>query len=208
MAVYRIIILFFAGLLWFWSSVSAHNVSVFAWVTGDTVYVESKMSGGKRPKGAKIRVYNGRGDLLNEGITDHQGAYQFKLEHPTDLKIILNAGMGHRAEWLIKESELSDSKEAEPLGQSTKEKDTQVVRSDVVARQSQTTCLTTAEIDIIIDAALERKLAPVMKEIGQYRDSKPGIQDILGGLGYILGLVGLVAYVRYHKKSKPSGKNL
>ena len=27
----------------------AHNVTVFAWVEGDTVHVESKFSGGRRP---------------------------------------------------------------------------------------------------------------------------------------------------------------
>ena len=32
----------------------AHNVTVFAWVEGDTVHVESKFSGGRRPVAALV----------------------------------------------------------------------------------------------------------------------------------------------------------
>ena len=44
--------------------VGAHNVTVFAWVEGDTVTVESKFSGGRRPKNAPIEIYDNAGILL------------------------------------------------------------------------------------------------------------------------------------------------
>jgi hypothetical protein len=63
----------------------AHRVNLFAWVEGDTVHVESKFSGGKK--------------------VDENGEFSFKVPEKTDLKIILIAGRGHRAEWTIAASE-------------------------------------------------------------------------------------------------------
>ena len=45
------------------SMARAHGVSVFAWVEGDTVYVESKFSGGRRAKNATVLVYDKEGNL-------------------------------------------------------------------------------------------------------------------------------------------------
>ena len=72
--------------------VDAHRVNLFAWVEGDTVYVESKFSSGKKVKAGKIIV------------TDPRGT--FKVPKKTELKIVLRAGTGHRAEWTIPASEI------------------------------------------------------------------------------------------------------
>jgi nickel transport protein len=79
----------------------AHRVSVFAWVQGDTVHVETKFSGGKKVKGGRIVVTDSSGVELLTGKTDNSGEFSFKIPRRTDLKIILEAGMGHRAEWTV-----------------------------------------------------------------------------------------------------------
>ena len=43
-------------------SASAHRVNVFAWVEGDTIYVESKFAGGKKVTSGKIVVTDPRGN--------------------------------------------------------------------------------------------------------------------------------------------------
>ncbi|MCP4220930.1 MAG: hypothetical protein GY765_40250, partial [bacterium] len=48
----------------------AHKVIVFAWVDGDTIYTESKFSGGRKVKNGLIFVYGPKGKLLLEGKTD------------------------------------------------------------------------------------------------------------------------------------------
>jgi hypothetical protein len=84
----------------------AHRVSLFAWVEGDTVYVESKFSGGKKVKAGKIIVTDPQGNELVKGTTNGQGEFSFKVPKKTDLKIVLLAGTGHRAEWIIPASEI------------------------------------------------------------------------------------------------------
>jgi hypothetical protein len=85
--------------------VDAHRVNLFAWVEGDTVYVESKFSGGKRVKAGKIIVTDPQGTELVKGTTNEEGEFSFKVPKKTDLKIVLLAGTAHRAEWTIPAAE-------------------------------------------------------------------------------------------------------
>ena len=97
-------------LLWFRiEPADAHLVNLFAWVEGDTVYVQSKFSGGRHVNKGKISVRDSRGTELLSGATDEKGEFSFKVPEKTDLKIILIAGTGHRAEWTITASEIQVS---------------------------------------------------------------------------------------------------
>jgi nickel transport protein len=84
----------------------AHGVSVFAWVEGDTVFVESKFSGGKRVNAGKIIVTDPQGTELLAGTTNEKGEFSFKVPKKTELKIVLLAGTGHRGEWTIAAGEI------------------------------------------------------------------------------------------------------
>ena len=87
-------------------AVDAHGVYLFAWVEGDTVYVESKFSGGKKVKAGKIIVTDLQGTELLKGTTNENGEFSFKVPKKTDLKIVLLAGMAHRAEWTVPLAEI------------------------------------------------------------------------------------------------------
>jgi hypothetical protein len=86
--------------------VNAHRVNLFAWVEGNTVYVESKFSGGKTVKAGKIIVTDPQGTELVKGTTNEKGEFSFTIPKKTELKIVLLAGAGHRAEWTIPLAEI------------------------------------------------------------------------------------------------------
>ncbi|MBW1644607.1 MAG: hypothetical protein JRJ76_17440 [Deltaproteobacteria bacterium] len=54
---------------------------------------------------APIEVFDGNGKLILSGKTDKSGSFIFKLPLCKDMRIVLNASEGHRAEYrlLIKE---------------------------------------------------------------------------------------------------------
>ena len=87
-------------------SVEAHRVNLFAWIEGDTVYVESKFSGGKPVNAGKIIVSNSEGTELLSGTTDENGKFSFKIPRKSELKIVLEAGTGHQAQWTIEADEI------------------------------------------------------------------------------------------------------
>ena len=84
----------------------AHRVNLFAWIEGDTVYVESKFSGGRHVNAGKITILDSKGGELLSGMTNEKGEFSFKLPKKTDLTIVLDAGEGHRAEWKISAAEI------------------------------------------------------------------------------------------------------
>ena len=91
-----IIFLFCFGLLVVSPSAFAHKVNIFAYVEGDTVYTESYFPDGKKVKGGIIEIYDSQGKKLLEGITDEEGLFNFNLPKKDNLKIIINASLGHR----------------------------------------------------------------------------------------------------------------
>jgi hypothetical protein len=85
---------------------NAHRVNLFAWIEGDTVHVESKFSGGKRVNAGKITVLDSEGGELLSGITNENGEFSFKIPKKTDLKVVIEAGEGHRGEWSINAADI------------------------------------------------------------------------------------------------------
>jgi nickel transport protein len=190
-------------LLLFCGQALAHNVIVFAWVEGDTVHVESKFSGGRRPVAAPVEVYDTRGNLLLRGVTDEKGEFSFTVPKKTEMKVVLLAGMGHKAVWTIPFSDLeavsvdATSKAAESSSQSTVSKGLNQAESEIPmvgGNPVPAGYVTATEIRNAVEAALDKKLKPVMKLLVETRRSGPSVTDILGGIGYIFGLIGVAAY--------------
>jgi nickel transport protein len=86
----------------------AHRVVVFAYAEGDTIHTESKFMPNTPVHQGKILVLDQKtGQELLTGQTDAQGKFSFKIPaeaaaQKMDLKIVMEAGMGHRGEWLLK----------------------------------------------------------------------------------------------------------
>jgi len=84
------------------SSGFAHRLSVFAWVEGNTVVVEGRFSGGKRPKKGVVYVYDGEDRLLLKTSVNADGTVRFPLpDYQTGLKIVMEAGEGHESYWIL-----------------------------------------------------------------------------------------------------------
>ncbi len=189
---------------------AAHKVMIFAWVNGNTVHTESKFSGGRKVKSGKIEVFDPQGKLLLSGKTNEQGEFSFPVPQPTALKIVLNAAMGHRGEWTISKDEIVNAglgETAPSLTQNTTaEKPVPAVKTKSTATSTRTPAATTAlsagEIQQLVEKALDRKLEPIYRMLAESREHKPTITDIIGGIGYILGLVGLAAYLQARHQQK------
>jgi len=203
----QIIFLVAAGSFLLTANAFAHRVNVFAWVQGDTVHVESKFRGGKKVKEGKIIVTDSAGVELLAGKTNNQGEFSFKLPQRTEIKIILEAGMGHRAEWTIP---VDDIESIAPVDNTLPEKiiakkesiNTQAMPQEQHASMPLQVPAETslAAIEVIVEKALDKKLKPVFKMLSESREKGPTVGDILGGIGYIIGLMGIAAYFRYHKR--------
>ncbi|MCG6877600.1 MAG: hypothetical protein LJE96_00350 [Deltaproteobacteria bacterium] len=174
----------------------AHRVNVFAWVEGDTVHTESKFSGGRRVNGGEVLVYDLKGNELLSGKTNAQGEFFFKIPRKTAIKIVLKAGMGHRGEWTIPLSEIDPGKsESGPTVSQEKQKETSKA-------ETVTPSVDLDQVRHALDQSLDRRLSPVLKRLAEVQDKGPTFQDILGGIGYIFGLLGLAAYIHFRRRAR------
>jgi len=55
-----------------------------------------------------------------------------------------------------------------------------------------------SEIEAIVEKVTDRKMQPVMKMLVKLQKNieKPGITEIIGGIGYILGIMGIIMYFK------------
>lgn len=177
----------------------AHKVTIFAWAEGDTIHTQSKFSGGKTVQNGKVEVFDSQGTLLLDGKTNTNGDFSFKVPKITDLTIVLTAGMGHQNRWTLSATELGqdvpDPAVSDPAVLKT-EQETATLAGD--------RGLTPQAVEAIVARQLEQKLRPLTRIIAANQNSGPRASDIFGGIGYIIGLVGLGAYMRYRKDRRQS----
>jgi nickel transport protein len=169
----------------------AHKVTIFAWVEGDTVYTQSKFSGGGKAKGATVVVYDKEGNLLLEGKTDEKGEFSFKVPKKTDLKVALKTSMGHLAEWTIPAEDIMGVGARLPDDNTTRE-----IRGPTAVGLSR------QEVQAIIDESVDRKLLTITNMLANSLDRSLRVSEIIGGIGYIFGLVGVALYFTTRRKGK------
>jgi nickel transport protein len=189
---FSFIIIFLTTIIIVSGSVSAlaHKVTIFAWIEGDTVFTESKFSGGKKAINAPVEVFDKDGKKLLEGKTDNKGEFSFKIPKIADLRIVLNAAMGHRAEWMISETEI---REAGPIV----EKKSAAEPSGPIS-----VGLSKEEVQKIVEDSLDKKLRPIVRMMTESKNTKPSLTDIIGGIGYIFGLMGVALYFKNRSKKR------
>ena len=192
------------------SSALAHGVSVFAWVQGDTVHTQSKFMGGKRPNQALIEVFDETGNLLLKGKTDTQGLFSFRAPKISDMQIVLTAGMGHRAVWALSKEDFQEAavkpENHQQINAISSEKSVQTDLKTKIVDISTEKGLSEAEVTALVESILDRKLKPLMDRITALNENRISLSDILGGIGYIVGLVGLAAYMQHRGKRSDAEK--
>ena len=182
------------------TAAEAHKVTIFAWAEGDTVFTESKFSGGKKVQNGKVEVFDSTGTRLLEGRTDDTGEFSFKVPVVADLNIVLTAGMGHQNTWRLSAAELGGAASGPaPTAPVTPGAPVSEIRRETVPAGSG---LTAREVEDIVARQLEQKIQPLTRMLAAMQDKGPTLSDIIGGIGYIMGLVGLGAYLRYRKDTQ------
>ena len=202
--IFSVVVFFLAAAQLIPDLASAHRVNVFAWVDGDTVYVESKFPSGKKVKAGKVLVSDPRGNELLTGLTDDQGQFSFKVSKRMDLNILLIAGQGHQARWTVRADEMAHlalEKSTAPEKKSPPEPSRMVSKPSVgIVDGVSDPGINSRELEAVIESVLDKKLQPIRRMLADMQQEGPGVKDIFAGIGYILGLVGIGAYVHSRKK--------
>ena len=176
----------------------AHRVNIFAWVEGDVVHAEAAFSGGKPAKDSPVTVMNAdTGVIYLEAKTDAAGEFSFTIPEAAradkaNLSLHLHASMGHEDNWVITAEEyLGTDASAEPAPEAAPD----AIRAAPLAAGGGVENLDRL-VETAVGKALEKHLAPIKRTLAQQSEAGPDLADVVGGLGWIVGLIGMYAWGR------------
>lgn len=186
----------------------AHRVLVFAYAEGDTIHTESKFIPDTPVRQGKILVLDAKsGKELLTGLTDDKGKFSFQVPaeaaaEKMNLKIVTEAAMGHRGEWLLKADSYlpgaitaagsTPSPVAAPVPAAPP--------TSAATPEAKAAGLDQQALEAALNKVLERQLAPVKEMLTELTVHRTSLTDIIGGLGWIMGLFGLWAYFAGKKR--------
>lgn len=170
----------------------AHKVNVFAYVEGDQIFIQGYFSDGTKAKNSDVTVLGDNGQELTKGQTNEEGVFIFPAQGKQALRVVLNAGMGHQASYDIPLEEVGaaaspSASNATPssAGQSSP-LDKSIDGSDGEPSQVY---------EAMVRKAVAQGVLPLAREISELKERR-GFSDIVGGIGFIVGLLGIFAYVK------------
>ena len=180
------------------NAVFAHKVNVFVFVEGDQVFVEGYFTDGKKPKRSKVTVKDSSGRVVIEGETDGDGGYVFDIPKEDDFLVTLNAGQGHQAEYLLMKSDISGVALAENRDEG------EDVDGDGVSTSVATAGVDAKELEVIVQRAVSQAVRPLARSLHEAQE-EASFSDLVGGVGFIVGLFGVFMYFQARKTTKTQG---
>lgn len=181
----------------------AHRLNVFAFVDGNEIQVESSFSRGNPARQGKVEVSDAATNAaLVTGVTGEDGVFRFPMPDGVrnrghDLIVRVNAGEGHQGEWRIPAAELGrPSVDAVAVVRQLQGEAAVLPPAPQSGQSGQAVSLTSQELEQIVNAALEQKLAPIRQMLADQYSAGPSLRDIIGGIGWLIGLAGMAAYFK------------
>jgi nickel transport protein len=168
----------------------AHKVSIFATAQGNVIEGECYFSGGGQPEGATLQVLGPDGGKIGETTTDSNGQFRFVIKSAVDHTFVLDTGDGHKAEFTVTAAEIGGAKGAAPPVSSP-----EAVSEEMPAAQAPVP----DDLDRRISGAVAKAVQPLRRQIDAYQ-SRATLHDILGGIGYIVGVMGLLFFLLGRKR--------
>lgn len=209
------LILLLAAVLLLPHAAQAHKLSVFAWPEGSEIRGEVKFNSGRKAKNVQIAVQNAADQaVLAETVCDENGTFRFPLPEQVltakpDLLIVANGGEGHRGEWLLEAKEYAPAASADsvpagataaaaPAAASSQEP---TASAEAVTQTAQQAAMPSAgvseqQLRRIVAEEMSKSLSPIRQSIAESLDPEPTLRDILGGIGWLLGLAGIAAWAQ------------
>ncbi len=182
-----------------------HGVWVFAYESGDEIVIEGSVGNNHPVVGGKVRVYrSGESAPLMSGKTGADG--RCRLPRPPgfapgdELRIVLDAGSGHRAQWLLKaETDPPTAAGGQAGEERPRDSGDGGNRAAAFGRKPVSPVLDEERMKELVARAVAREMEPLKRMMLESRRQRPGLTEIIGGIGWLVGLAGLVSWLRNRK---------
>ncbi len=171
----------------------AHKVKIFATVEGDSISGYVYYTSSARAKNVPVEFVGPDGKSFDRIKTDAKGEFKVKARYRVDTLLTLDTGDGHGAKWLISADEF-------PLALPEYQQDNVAKNEQENPSVNKVDLPQSPQDTTNIAAIIQQELRPLREQINHLRaqidmqEEKKSFQDILGGIGYIIGLTGILFY--------------
>lgn len=201
----------------------AHNLNVFAISDGEVIEGYVYFTGGTRARNATVTLKDGSETDLLTTTADSDGSFALRVSHRTDYAVFADTGDGHIANFALPKTEFLETlpeatdgdaitvtalHDAAPLADAaptiaptSTDEDSDAVSGNVAGNNIGIKGLSEGDLTALINRAVARQVGPLRAEINAYRNDVR-MSDILGGIGIIIGIFGVGAWVVAHRQSK------
>jgi nickel transport protein len=191
-----------------------HSVFIFAWADGARICTESYFSRNNKVQGGNVSMMDMQGNTLFSGRTDSDGTVCFAPPaEARDLKFVVLAGQGHRAEFILPASEMEgmaavrdDAGSFSPAAGDGGDSASASGDGGPAGREAESSAvlpglpgLNAEELRAVLREELQRQLAPIRQALAR-EEKGPELKDVIGGIGWILGLAALGARFRQRRR--------
>lgn len=181
----------------------AHRLNVFASSDGAVIRGSVYFQGMRAARNAPVRVLDPEGAVLADVVTDEAGTFVFQAARRVDHRIVADLSDGHRAEFVVSAEQL-------PLSLPSPSPQEPERTAGAVPEEAQAGLqagVPAAAIEAIVESAVARHVGPLRQQIAAYED-RIRWHDVLGGIGYIVGMTGIACYFLARRRSGPPGSSL
>lgn len=175
----------------------AHRLRVFAAADGSAISGSAYLSGGGAPRNAVVRVTGPNGEALGQTVTDDRGRFSFTPSRRCHHTFTIDTGDGHAATFTVPADALPAA--LPPLAPSSGPTTTTRPAASAAPRAADSP--PSPSSDAADAHAISHELRALREQIDRL-ESSIRLHDVLGGIGYILGLTGLSFYFLAARKTR------
>ncbi|MCK4274896.1 MAG: hypothetical protein KAX78_00160 [Phycisphaerae bacterium] len=196
----------------------AHKLGLFATAEGANIRGYAYFSGGARPRNVTIEICGPAGQKLAQVKTNEKGEFVFAAKHKCDHVLIVRTADGHQGRFIVKADELPDNlpvlpdtAEAPmtyPGGRQIAGAERKRTIIELPSGTDRHERATATEIRNAVAEAVSKQIRPLREQLDKAQ-AQVRLHDILGGIGYIVGIAGIAFYLlavrKLRKDTRSSG---
>jgi hypothetical protein len=176
----------------------AHKLNVFAQAEGPTIHGRAYFSGGSPAIKIQVTALDAAGHELGRATTDQKGNFSLEAHRRCDYRLVAETGDGHGAEYTVSAAELpavlprGDPALAVSVGQPPGPPGASSPFRPMTEGQAAMAAGGDGRVAAELQA-LERQVGRLREQLDE-NENRLRFRDLVGGIGYILGLAGIACY--------------
>lgn len=174
----------------------AHKIKIFATGEGDSISGYVYFPGGKRAKGVTVKLFRADGKKVAETEANNRGEFRFSVSLLCDYRVEVETVDGHRASFGVEACELSQNLprlQVSGPGESAMQKETE--------SPPKNGSISMEDLRRMLEGSVSRQIRPLREQLDRYEE-RIRLRDIVGGIGYIIGVFGVVFFILARRRTR------